>query len=394
MADYDLSTYAGRQAARDAGNWVGTNSSGQIVMERTSGGGGGSAPAPSAPGPQSPTGGGGEQVYQTVNGPRTLAEMGRELMSAGWPGATFGDQANVNQQILAAYTQTTGGQVTPAAPGTPTTGGTPAAPGTPNYGGPDTGYNPQAASLLATTAQQKAYQAYLNAKLNLETEQQAFDHAQQAFTNEITKSGLTGQYGGQATQAAMQYGANTFGTWGQPVQGQQTLAAQSQQWNQQLQAIQEARAAQNQQQQQAQAYLSLLSGMRGPQDYFQYQNVLGSTPQGMKDLVSAAMGQYVPGGGATTGVTPTAASLQGLQQQIAGTGNGTNTMGANQMNLPAPNQISAQAWKNLAPSQQQLLTSAYEAQGWNKEDVGALLNQSLPKYATNAPMAGTWRLNQ
>jgi hypothetical protein len=34
----------------------------------------------------------------------------------------------------------------------------------------------------------------------------------------------------------------------------------------------------------------------------------------------------------------------------------------------------------------------YEAQGWYKPDVEALFNQSLPKYAANAPTAGTFRL--
>jgi hypothetical protein len=34
----------------------------------------------------------------------------------------------------------------------------------------------------------------------------------------------------------------------------------------------------------------------------------------------------------------------------------------------------------------------YEGAGWNKDDVTALMNQSLPKYATNTPTAGTFRL--
>jgi len=351
-------------------------------------------------------------------------------------------------------------------------GGATASSGGGGGGGGGTGANWQAAQMALSNAQQAANQAYLNAKLNLETEQQAFDHAQQAFTNEITKAGLTGMYQGAPTQAALQYGANTFGTWGMPqagaetlasqlqtanqlgtYQGQQTLGAQQQYFNQWLAGQQQALAQQKQQQDTANQYLTLLSQMRGPQNYFQYQNVLGSTPGGMRDLVAAAMGQYVPGGGATTGMQPTAQSLQGMRQDVLGAGGGTNMMGAqqsqpgqpamgtlpqmtgyqpwmagaaggqmtpqmagggsynpsndmltgagqyqqqptqaNQMNLPAPNQISSQAWKNLAPSQQQLLQSAYEAQGWNKDDVNALLSQSLPKYASNAPSAGTWRL--
>jgi hypothetical protein len=174
----------------------------------------------------------------------------------------------------------------------------------------------------------------------------------------------------------------------------------------------------------------------------------------MRDLAAAAMGQYIPGGGATTGMQPQAVSLNTMQQQIAGqqgayaganpanaqqtwnnaanatqsylnpggvsgtgaayeqqqqqgatspnyaglgqaAGNGTNTMGgANQpqYNLPAPNQIAAQSWNNMAPSQQQMFLGQYESQGWYKPDVEALMNQALPKYASNAATAGTWRL--
>ena len=91
------------------------------------------------------------------------------------------------------------------------------------------------------------------------------------------------------------------------------------------------------------------------------------------------------------------AQQQPTQQQNA-MGNGTNMYGAQQptqaqqMNLPAPNQIAAQSWKNMAPSQQEMLLGAYEAQGWHKPDVQALYNQSLPKYAGNAPTAGTFKL--
>lgn len=286
------------------------------------------------------------------------------------------------------------------------------------------GANVNAAQMALQAASNAAQQAYLNAKLNLESEDLAFRKAQEAFQEEVTKAGLTGLWQGAPTQAAMQYYANTFGTWatpganaqtlasqqqafaqqqqlaqlygqyygtGQaPTAGQQTLAAQQQQWQQALQAQQEARAAQAQQQQQAQSYLNLLSGLRGPADWAKYQQVLGATPGGMRDLVSAAMGQYMPGGGATTGVQPQAASLQTLQQQVAG---GGTAQGAQQLGqLPAPNQLAPQAWRNLAPSQQELLLGAYENQGWNKDDVRALLSQSLPRYASNAPQAGTWRL--
>jgi len=230
---------------------------------------------------------------------------------------------------------------------------------------------------------------------------------------------------------------------------QQTLAGQQQQWSQGFQQqgfqAQQAQLAQ----QNAQQYLQLLSSLRGPADWAKYQQVLGSTPGGMRDLYAAAMGQYVPGGGATTGYQPQAANLNTMQQQIAGqpadqmqyaggtpgwagggaaqrqqqmqqggnqqvwgsgigigaqqatpdqqaqaAGNGTNMYGGQQQqyNLPAPNQISAQAWNNFTPSQQQLMLGNYEAAGWDKNDVMALHNQSLPKYAQNNPTAGTFQL--
>lgn len=215
----------------------------------------------------------------------------------------------------------------------------------------------------------------------------------------------------------------------------QTLQGQQQQFSQGLQTQQEARAAQGQQQAQTMSYLNLMSQLRGPADWAKYQQVLGATPGGMRDLVAAAMGQYVPGGGATTGVQPQAASLQSMQAQVAGqpyTGPGGGQLGqpnvytggqgsygqgtgqvwgsgigvgqqaltaeqqaqatGNGTNLPAPNQVAAQSWRNFAPSQQQLMLGQWESQGWDKNDVQALMNQSLPKYATNRGTAGTWRL--
>jgi hypothetical protein len=251
---------------------------------------------------------------------------------------------------------------------------------------------------------------------------------------------------------------------------EQTLAGQQQQWQQGF-AQQGFEAQQRQlQQQNAQNYLQLLASLRGPADWAKYQQVLGTTPGGMRDLYAAAMGQYVPGGGATTGVQPQAASLQTMMQQVQGTpgqyegyvtpqqqggyqyynaagpaqtyqqvggpqyanmeqaqaaraqqaqqggtqvwgsgigvgaqqptpaqqqqaqGGGTNMYGGQQQqyNLPAPNQISSQAWNAFTPSQQQMMLGEYESRGWDKNDVQALYNQSLPKYAQNTASTGSW----
>lgn len=235
----------------------------------------------------------------------------------------------------------------------------------------------------------------------------------------------------QDAQASLQRFANENPTYGQ----QQTLAGQEQGFTQNLRTEQEARAAQAQQQSQAQSYLSLLASLRGPADWAKYQQVLGSTPGGMRDLAAAAMGQYVPGGGATTGYQPQAASLQSMMGQVGGydysgqgggqlnmpnvyqggqgsygqpqgqawgSGIGIGQQGATPQqqqqglgggtNLPAPNQIAAQSWNNMAPSQQQMLLGMYENQGWNKDDVLALHNQSLPKYTAGGTGTGTYRL--
>src|SRR4029453_16418261 len=240
---------------------------------------------------------------------------------------------------------------------------------------------PDAEQRATERANLAAQQAYNRARLNLESEQMALSKAQQAWTEQYQTAQLTGFFQGQPTMAARQFWAqefggyeqpqagqttldleqqrwaqaqglaNAFGTWyrpgTQPVPGQTTLAQQAQafsqaatQFQQQralfeeaLSAQREAREAQAQQQSQAQAYLNLLAGLRGPADWAKYQQVLGATPGGMRDLYAAAMGQYVPGGGATTGYQPEAVSLQSMMGQISG--QGYNPAAAGQpLNMP------------------------------------------------------------
>lgn len=148
------------------------------------------------------------------------------------------------------------------------------------------------------------------------------------------------------------------------------------------------------QQQAAQNYLQLLSQMRGPQNYAQYMNVLGSTPKGMQDLVAAAAGQYIPGSG-TTGVAPQGANLQSLYADATGQNlaQQQQQLQAAQGALVAPNQIAPQAWNALSPSQQQMLTSIWENQGYTADDAKNLYKQSLPQYTAGSGIgAGSFRL--
>jgi hypothetical protein len=152
-------------------------------------------------------------------------------------------------------------------------------------------------------------------------------------------------------------------------------------------------AAWQAQQTAAQNYLTMMAGLRGPADYAKYQQVLGSTPGGMKDLVAAAAGQYIPGGGATTGVQPTAVNMSNFLGSATG-GQPTDPSGQAALNtLVAPNQLAPQTWNSLTPSQQQLLLGQWESQGYTKDDAQALFNQSLPKYAPQTGIgAGTFKL--
>jgi hypothetical protein len=112
----------------------------------------------------------------------------------------------------------------------------------------------------------------------------------------------------------------------------------------------------------------------------QLSGAQATRPQGGNQVWGSGIG--VGGQGATP------------DQQVQAAGNGTNMYGGQQQqyNLPAPNQISAQAWGNFTPSQQQMMLGMYEANGWDKNDVQALYNQSLPKYGSNNATAGTWRM--
>ena len=288
--------------------------------------------------------------------------------------------------------------------------------------GPGTSANLTATQQILNDAQQKAYQAYLNSRLQLDNDTLAFQKAQEAFNEAVTQSGLTGMYQGMPTQAALQFGATNFGTWGMPQQGQQTLAAQNQQFTQQqqlaqmygqyygagqaptagqttqaaqeqaytqwLRGQQQALAQWNAQQGAAQQYLQMMANLRGPADWAKYQQVLGSTPQGITDLVRAAAGQYVPGAGATTGVQPTPVSLGSFVNQSTGAPQGTSAMNT----LVAPNQMAPQTWNALTPSQQQMLLGTWESQGYTQEDAKQLFQQSLPKYQGGGPGAGSFKL--
>lgn len=369
-----------------------------------SGGGGGGGTQSSSTGGTQQSGGGG-QSYNTINGPKTLTQMQSELNQAGYDGPT--DQ----QSIINAYARTAGGTVTEAAPAND-----------------QTYTNTDQVQQYINNANQAAYQAYLNSKLNLESDQLAFQKAQQAWTQTFQTAQLTGTLNGQPTLPAMQAYAGLFGTWGVPTPGQETLASQAQaanflgqyqgqdtlaklaqqagflgtyQGQQTLQAQQQywqqAFNQQAQNQKVVQDYLSLLSQLRGPQDYGQYLRVMASTPQGLQSLVGAASGAQgrVPTFG-VTGTPTQPATLGGFMGQAAtgGTAPGGTSYADYQNavgNLPPPSQIAPQNWNAMSDSQKRILLGMYEAAGWNVTDALQQYQSSLPQFG-GTPQTGSMRL--
>lgn len=214
---------------------------------------------------------------------------------------------------------------------------------------------------IFSNANNAATQAYMKSKMSNENEQLALQKAQFAWKQTLDTASMTGLFQGAPTQQAMQYYANTFGDWSTPEAGAKTLQAQQQQFQQgvttagltgtyngqqtqaaqkqaadmaaqaagftgqfggqqtqqaQQQAWQQGFSQQQQNDKNRQDYLQLLSGLRGPADYGQYLKVLGSTPNGLQDLVAAASGQYQPGTG-SSGQGPVPVSLGSFMNSAA-----------------------------------------------------------------------------
>lgn len=71
-------------------------------------------------------------------------------------------------------------------------------------------------------------------------------------------------------------------------------------------------ARQGQEASEAQQYLSLLSGLRGPQNAFAQARVIGNTPNSIRDIAAAWAGKYQIGATTGSGMNPTPASVGGL----------------------------------------------------------------------------------
>jgi hypothetical protein len=218
---------------------------------------------------------------------------------------------------------------------------------------------------------QAAYLDYMTARMNMleipgmknqderARDQLAFEQAKQRWLEEYQK-----QTFGEGQRQFNELQGLRQGELTGSYNGQQTLAS---------------RAEQNQT---SLGYLNLLSQLRGPGDIFQYMKVLNGTPGGMRDLVNAASGAYrMPsssGGGPTVGGGySNPANLDSLLSQMNNPNWGQE---AQNLNLPLPNQINALALQRMNPSQQQALMGAYEAAGYNPQDVLSIFQNAMPRY--------------
>ena len=243
------------------------------------------------------------------------------------------------------------------------------------------------ANAQAMQAAQLAYQDWV---MRTGDDAQAFAQAQQTYENKWAEQ--MHAYQQQKDQWTLQQSAGFYEVNGQRVP---TLAGIAQESG--LTGMYQGKPTFAREQHESgvmQNLLQLGSTLRGPANYSQYLKTLGSTPQGMRDVVNAAAGRYtMPGtSGATPGASYDPATVQSLLKDVT-----TGAAGAQQEwsqalsgGLPAANQISTLNWGRMDPTQQSMLLSAYEGQG---QDPSSVLHQIQQAAPTNiaGPKSGTYR---
>jgi hypothetical protein len=227
------------------------------------------------------------------------------------------------------------------APGyTPAPAPTPSAPGTNPLGNMEQ-FNLGAAQLQQTAAQQAAYQAYLNKRMELidmpgvqlEKDKLALQAAQEKYTEVIGTANITGfMPDGTPTFASKQWTTSETGN----IDGQRTMAGQLQdstltgkfngqdtedtrRFNEQnaLQTRDRDLAARTQQSNEAMEAMKLQASMRGPRNAFQQQAVnQGLNDSGLSRSVDAIAGRYTPALGGPSFAAPQSATLGSQVQDM------------------------------------------------------------------------------
>jgi hypothetical protein len=261
-------------------------------------------------------------------------------------------------------------------------------------GGPDSALQDYLASIQANAqAMQAAQLAYQDWVMRTGDDQLAFEKANEAWRQKFEE--VQFDYKKQQDQWNLQQSAGYF-----EVNGQRTptLAGIAQEAG--LTGMYKGAPTFAREQYQSgvmQNLLGLQAGLRGPENYAQYLKVLGSTPQGMRDVVNAAAGRFqMP---STSGVTPgqqtRPADVQSLLRDVTSGGAQAQADWTSALSggLPNPNQLNLRNYSAMSPTQRSMLMSAYEGEGWDPRDVQHMIQQSSPVGAVGGGggMTGAFR---
>lgn len=204
-------------------------------------------------------------------------------------------------------------------------------------------------------------------------DQRTFDEMVRQFNANfgVTQAGLTGTYNGAPTLPALTSYANQFGQWGVPTTGQQTLAAQQQQYAQQLGAIQAAAGLQ-------------ANPFRQAQVIGQLGSVLGGGPVAGFQAPGQAQGQTDFSG---------MGNMQRLIDDIRGGPNAINSQSTQGVldAIPTPAKLDSVQFARASPLTQNIvLQGMQEKYGMAPEDALAQIKNTLPQFRAPTTM-GTVR---
>lgn len=356
---YDLSTYEGRQVARDDGHYVGDDGNGGLIVEYADGTveGTGSAPAGDGGGGGDDGGGG---SYSTPNGEKTLAQMEAELYAVGWGG---------DGNVVDVYNRTAsgggGGGGGTAVSASVDSGGMPAySGGTSTPTGLSGGTAPQ--------QQQQAGTSGTNPVIAQAQMQQATEYARMEYEKAWRQLQFTQLSAYQKEEIALKSAAQASEDWWRKEQMRQKSVELGQQG--------------------ALGLLNVAKDLRGPRNAFQMLKVMGQTPNGLRDLVRAMGGAYrVPGMAGANG-TPEAANLTNFMTDVTANNQQQQWDSAmtDMQGMPAPNQVDVANWNKMPRYGKDMALAAYEAGGWDPSVVEDAIKTAAPEFKTPEYGSITW----
>jgi hypothetical protein len=287
-----------------------------------------------------------QPLFQTVNGPKTTAQMYAELMAVGWGGG---------EDVVTAYARTTGGTVQYS--GSTTQGQMTSGTNYTQAGGTGGGARPQ-------QGQQTPYEQWFQEYLNAENERKAEEAREEKRRWELQHGLSKSADERAAAQLHIQEADQKL--------RELQYESSKQQFSQSLYSNL------------AQSLLQGASQLRGPRNWLSYQQFVG----GGRNLTDQLFGDARPafsapgGGGEPIGIGD-------VLGQLGFTNGGTGAMSGQQSTFkaPAPHQIPTANWDALSPSAREMLVGAAEA--GQTESGGAYAAEDYLSQIEAARPAGT-----